>query len=242
MEQLPQSKSSRKRLRSLTRLVIGGVMVGLDSLLTNLDAWERQLEEQESQKIVAVDAPQAAGEEQTPRLEHALVGLVFEAQDTLLAGMEKADRLSQAVIRLNSFWLKPLQRSWPVRTLAHQMDRLTERGETEVKRWAERGRVEVEQSRRLAETAVSETVESGIESLTTNPEVRDLVQTQSTGLANEVLEEIRERTVSADNFLEGIARRVLKRTPRPELPEPSEQVLERATSARAPQPKRESRS
>lgn len=232
MEQMPQDKSTRRRLRSLTRLVIGGMLVGMDRLFTNLDEWERQQAEEESQDLVVIEAPETAGEQEPPHLEHALVGMVFEAQDSLLAGVEKVDSLAQAVIRLSAPWLRPIQRSWPVRSLTRQVDRLAERGEAQVMRWAERGQVEARQSRRLAETAITESVESGIEHLTTNPEVQELVQTQSTGLANEVLEEIRERTVSADSFLEGIARQVMKRTPRQQLPEPSNEVLERAARSR----------
>jgi hypothetical protein len=53
-----------------------------------------------------------------------------------------------------------------------------------------------------------------------NPEVQELVQTQSIGLAEEVVEEVRERTVSADNFVEGIVRAVLRRPSRSQLPYP----------------------
>jgi len=42
--------------------------------------------------------------------------------------------------------------------------------------------------------------------------------------AEEIVEEVRERTVSADNLLEGFLRHILRRPPRIELPVPSEVV------------------
>jgi 16S rRNA A1518/A1519 N6-dimethyltransferase RsmA/KsgA/DIM1 with predicted DNA glycosylase/AP lyase activity len=67
-------------------------------------------------------------------------------------------------------------------------------------------------------------VDGYIDYLTTNPEVQELVQLQSTSLATEVVEEVRERSVSADTFLEGIARSLLRRVPRAFLPEPPPEV------------------
>jgi len=71
--------------------------------------------------------------------------------------------------------------------------------------------------------------------LNKNPEnVQDLLAGQSTGLATELVEEVRERTVSADNVFEMIARSILRRTPREELPEPPPEVQRRAERAILP--------
>ena len=171
-------------------------------------------------------------------LSHALIGLFFEVQDGLLKGIDVFDHTSRAVSHLSEPWLRPLQQSRLLRPLRRQVDRLAERGEAELMRWVERGRQETEHGRKLVNTAISSTVDRSIETLTTNPEVQELVQKQSTGLANEMLEEVRERTVSADNFLEGIARRILRRKPREQLPEPPVELIERATSARSQKGKR----
>jgi hypothetical protein len=103
-----------------------------------------------------------------------------------------------------------------------------------VARWAALGRVEDEHSQALARFAFDKTVDKYIEYLTTNPEVQELVQQQSTGLANEVIEEVRERTVSIDNLLEGMARSVLRRMPRAVLPAPPE-TLRMSASPHPPQ-------
>jgi dihydroneopterin aldolase len=80
----------------------------------------------------------------------------------------------------------------------------------------------------VAGAALTERVDKAIDYLTANEEVQELVQSQSAGLIDEVIEEARERTVSADNFLEAVVRSVLRRPPRWELPEPPQEVKQQA--------------
>jgi hypothetical protein len=84
-------------------------------------------------------------------------------------------------------------------------------------RLQEIGKQEAEASRALGQTAASETLDAFLHRLAENPEVQELVQYQTTSLTSEVVEEIRERTVSADNLLEALVRRLLRQPPR--LPE-----------------------
>jgi hypothetical protein len=57
-----------------------------------------------------------------------------------------------------------------------------------------------------------------IETLSKSPALVDLVTTQGSSVASEILEEVRERGVSGDQLIEGLARRILGRTPRSKLP------------------------
>jgi hypothetical protein len=92
--------------------------------------------------------------------------------------------------------LQPILESPLAAPSRRQIDHLAARGQQEVQRWIERGRSEEQRSRAVASLAFDETVDAFLEYLTQNPEVKDLVQSQSTGLANEVLEEARARAVS----------------------------------------------
>jgi hypothetical protein len=68
-----------------------------------------------------------------------------------------------------------------------------------------------------------------IDYLNENPEqVQDLIQGQSLTLTAEILDEVRERTVTIDSFLEMVARALFRRSPRAELPGPPPQVRARA--------------
>lgn len=64
--------------------------------------------------------------------------------------------------------------------------------------------------------------------------VQTLVQGQSMNLANEVMNEVRERSVTADSLAEMIVRRVLGRKARTELPPPPTEVQRRAETSRIP--------
>lgn len=64
--------------------------------------------------------------------------------------------------------------------------------------------------------------------------VQTLVQGQSMNLANEVMNEVRERSVTADSLAELIARRLLGRKQRADLPPPPVEVQRRAETSRIP--------
>lgn len=64
--------------------------------------------------------------------------------------------------------------------------------------------------------------------------VQSLVQGQSLTLANQVREEVRERTVTADSFVDIVVRNILRLPPREQQPPPPPDVRRRADSARLP--------
>jgi hypothetical protein len=70
-----------------------------------------------------------------------------------------------------------------------------------------------------------------IDYLNENPEkVRNLVSGQSVGLAGQMLDEVRERTVTADSVAEMMIRNLLRKKPRAEVEEPPENVQARAAA------------
>jgi hypothetical protein len=72
-----------------------------------------------------------------------------------------------------------------------------------------------------------------VEHLQENSEaIRALVQSQSAGLASEVADSVRERTVTADTLLERFVRSVLRRKPREELDGPPPEVRDQAEHPR----------
>jgi hypothetical protein len=93
----------------------------------------------------------------------------------------------------------------------------------------------LEQHPEVVAPLINSQADDYIDRLQENPEkVQTLIQGQSTGLAAELLEEVRERTVSADNVIEMLVRSILKRSARQELPEPPYQVQQRAERAILP--------
>ena len=77
-----------------------------------------------------------------------------------------------------------------------------------------RGRIEARHSRALARAAITEIIHDVIDAFASDPAVQNLIQSQSTTLAGEVLGEVRERTVSADIYIDSLTRRLFRRARR----------------------------
>ena len=74
-----------------------------------------------------------------------------------------------------------------------------------------------------------------IEYLNAHPEqVQNLVAGQTISMTTELMNEVRERAVTADSVVEMLVRRVLGRKQREQLPEPPPEVQRRAEVARLP--------
>ncbi len=130
--------------------------------------------------------------------------------------------------------------------LREQVDLAQQLGAATLEQFIQRGRYEEQFGRRLSRRLVgapindivdylaknphvARLVEEQLTELRKNPEpVRELVQGQSVGMATEVVDELREQGVTADNLLEGVVRRVLRRTSRDKLPPPPLAVRLRA--------------
>jgi hypothetical protein len=254
--------AEKSRIRSLTRLAIGGIINGLDTLSRNMDAWEdespihadREDKKNASQiydvagiarERTLADTGDASEQPQTTALHgevllpndneagveksaYLVAGLLVAGQERLESTLKLADRAT----RLAGNWAEllggPVYRSRVMRPVRQGFSDLTEHGQLVVDRWMNIGRSEVETGRRSANAALTEQVDTAIEYLTANQEVQELVQSQSAGLVDEVIEETRERTVSIDNFLEALVRSVLRLPPRWELPAPPDELKQNA--------------
>ncbi|NIR63558.1 MAG: hypothetical protein GWN61_05625, partial [candidate division Zixibacteria bacterium] len=87
-------------------------------------------------------------------------------------------------------------------------------------------------SKQIFNTASHTTVDDSIDYLTQNKELQELVQQQSTGLAEEIMEELRERAFSLDTLIESAVRTTFRLKPRSEIPPPPVEVREHAERLR----------
>jgi len=231
----PATKDTYEELtRRIIRLLVGLVLVSQDSLRKQLPIWEdhaaRYLEEQaEREQTTAENGATEVGAEPTrlPAIsrtawfpkewEYSLVGLAFETPNYLRAGLSSLLKVPQKAWRLTSPLRFPLELLGVNDITRNWTEGLLDRLLIDMDRLQEIGKQEAEASRALGQTAASETLDAFLHRLAENPEVQELVQYQTTSLTSEVVEEIRERTVSADNLLEALVRRLLRQPPR--LPE-----------------------
>src|SRR5512135_1113551 len=203
-------------LRSTTRLLVGLALIGGDELLKRVQMLERDFD------ALPPDPEEMAGRIRTSPtgqyipddIRHALIGLAFEMQDQVRV---QTPRLLAAADQIISDVTRPAQsilNRIPIvgslsKSLGLQYDAMQKRGEDRLQRWIAIGQREEARSRVLADQTYNRIVDDFIGYLGDKPEVQELIAGQTTGLAGEVLNEVRERTVSGDSFLEGIMRAVL---------------------------------
>jgi hypothetical protein len=244
---MPQQEPDFQPLRSLTRLAVGGLLMVQEELTYHMRHWEqeanRQRAEQRQQTLPAADdddaeastpaLPPALPPAETPaeQVRFALVGLLFETQERL----SPSQRTPGPLDKLAASLLQTIDTNPALDPVRQQMNRLVERGESEVNRWVARGRSEEMHSRQYVDTALQRSFESSIHGVVQHAEVREMIHEHSAGLADELVEEVREHAVSTDDYLERIVRKYLKRKPREELPEPPEEVRRRAMHLRLPE-------
>lgn len=211
-------------LATLMRLLVGGAVIGVEELQRRSRQWQAEISQTAAHKMVI--APLA--ELERNRQRHTLIGLLFETPEALSRRLARVGQASGAAAGLVGKVSSPIVNSRLVRPLKRRVDNLVRQGEANIERWAERGQVEEQVSRALAEQAIAELFDEVmaevITQLAQKPEVRELLQQQSVGLAGEVIGEVRQRTASADALLERVARTLLRRSPHEavvELPVPA---------------------
>lgn len=226
-------QDSIEAVRLLTALLVGGTIEGADQLVTRLRKYEQELE-----VLAAADAARRASagqlgeimpeEDELDRLRFAMVGFVFEAQDRLGKGIYSAARLADSGLETADNISRPFRNFFlfrPVtKRIEERLDNLVEYGRDSIARWTATGRDLEPRSRALATRTYEEVVDEFIQMLAENEEIKDLVATQGISLVAEVRDGVRGRTVSADSSVESLVRRVLRRPPRSDLPEPPAEV------------------
>lgn len=220
-------------VQSFLRLLLGGVTSSPINLRGQLKQWEAQTEtildeqrdtsvqhlalptqrEQHHNEIVPYTAPRGS-ETEADKARLMLLGMVVDAQNRIEQALPNNPQPPAFITAM----LREYETNPALHGLRQQVDALAVRGERELHRLMEVGRTEEEHSQVLFQTAIRTTTESTIHGITTNQEVRELVQQQSIGIATEIVEEIREHGISLDNFIERTVRRLFRLRPRYELP------------------------
>jgi hypothetical protein len=245
----PPRTSLFNSLRSITRLMIGSVGLGIDEFQRHLSSWDKEYQYSQLQNdsnnynpssiennelVTVIPYEEIESAQPSNDFRFTIIGLLFETQDKLHSRLQTVSRAGRLINEVTTPIVRPFTRSWLIPPLRRRYNALVERGEDELNRWTSLGRSEYIRSRVMAQTAVESTYQETIDTLANDPEIQELIQTQGIGLAGEVVDELRERSVSADNFLDGFVRALLRRTPRKELPPPPEDVQKSAIYDRKP--------
>ncbi|MEJ2560439.1 MAG: RDD family protein [Anaerolineae bacterium] len=238
-EKLPpktfRPKRGRRRpgmLRTMARLSLGAGLLVVDTLIDRLeeDEIEPLPSSAERRPVEAVLIPADEWDTVLEDVEirpagYALLGLLSAYGARVRQGRTAWQRAARLGGMTVDFMLEPLRSSWLFAPLRDRYETLVEHGQAEVRHWTDAGRVEQDRSRALAQTAINQFIENTMEELIDSPRfellVQEMVEVQGRGMMDEVVEEIRERTVTLDTLSERFVRARLGRPPRESLPPPT---------------------
>jgi len=204
---------------TIVKALLGGAIEGTAELA-------RRLERLEAEMRAAEGGPPGPGtvDSSADVVRYMLGGMVLSAADGARQRAARLARTSDEFLRLTGSTIRPLANNRLtgiiVRPIDRAFGRLVARGQRRVDGWIALGQTHEPSARLLARQAYLDILDDFIGHLSENEQLTTLVQEQSVGLANEFVEEVRERTVSADTLAESVVRRILRRPPRTALPPP----------------------
>ncbi|HEX5547981.1 MAG TPA: hypothetical protein VFX24_11265 [Ktedonobacterales bacterium] len=194
---------------ALLRLLVGGAFVGARELRLRLERWQEAIPDAASTQAVASRAASPSD-----ALRYTLMGMMFETESRMRRRFSTMRRrLARASHEANRFYATVMSdmRYTPLEPLRARFEEMVYRATMTVDRWADRGRMEEQQSRDMAQEAVVSVIDELLDYMARNPEVRELIEQQGLSMAETAVDEVRERTATADMWIERIARGLLHR-------------------------------
>jgi hypothetical protein len=236
-ERTTEEKPQDGRLRTLARLSLGATLLAVEALSTT---GLQQVEEQEAAPTAAEERPIESvlipAEEWDTALRHELespprqvaLGFALDTQSrlsrTARAILRRGDQVTGGV----GHALSPVLSSRALSPARGPFESLVERGQAQVKHWRDLGRAEEARSRALVQDATEQLIDTSVDTVSSDPRtqkiVQEIIQQQSLGMADEAIEEVRERTVSGDMLLERPVRSILRRRQRESVPASTELI------------------
>ena len=217
---------------TFTRVSVGSALIALDTLTDRLEQVESAEEQaqqtrrtREAVLIPISEWDEEFGEPPSREARYLMLGVAADARNRVSKGGKVLSWASDAMANTLNLFLKPLRTSSVFSPLRRRFDASVERGETQVKHWKDMGRAEDTHSRTVAQYALNQFADETMDEITENERIQvfiqDMVAAQSLGIIDEAIEEVRERTLSSDYFIERPVRRLLRRPPRDEIPPPN---------------------
>jgi methyl-accepting chemotaxis protein len=203
----------------VSRFLLGLLIFGGEELLSRLRTAQQRIEA--SRDLVAVDVV-PDDESMTDLLGYLTLGMFVRGQKRLARRIDRGIRFTMstagwALGTLNRLTDNRLARPFR-QPIEQRMFELVMEGQQVIYE----GRREVHASRMLATKTVDETIDEVVQILAENPEVTAAIQQviagQGAGLTGTVVGNARHLGMSADDLAETMARRLLRRKPRRELP------------------------
>lgn len=215
-----------KSLRIVMRLALGTAALGADEIGRRLKEQQERYDKPVSKTanadnttvnatantsgVIVRSTVIAPDETEADRLRYALIGMVAQTPDLVANGISTAGRVSGKVTGAFSRVVRPVANSRLMKPVRERYESVAASGESMMDRWIEIGRTEEQAGRVMAQNVANKTVDELVDYIGQKPEVRDLIQQQSVGMFDEVLNAVQFRAAGADNKLEQAVRKIFR--------------------------------
>lgn len=211
-------------ISTATRLVVGSLLLTGDAFAQRALLWEQLAAQVEAAvPSTAADAPdpQAMPERADPeapapaapddsQLVLAAIGWMAAIPSQLSPDADLPHVLETAWLQITAS-LATLARGSLFTVSGGRLGPQTVLEDPDLRRWIVLGQIEAQRSRALAGVALVSIMQEVVAYLASEPAVQQLVQEQGTTLAGDVLDEVREYTVSGDTLVDGLVHRFFGR-------------------------------
>jgi hypothetical protein len=217
-------------LDSVLRVLVGGTLELSDLALNMMRSWEEAAATDHS------ELPTSHDETIADLMRYLIIGLMFDTQHRVRRGLTSAGGLLGTFAGAAISVTRPLANSRIMAPARKRAGMISDRALDEMVHLIQAGRRDEVIGRLASRSVADDSVNQVIDYLAANPEVIELVRQQSTGMATQLTAAVRERTVTSDNVLEGVVRRILRKPPRADLPGTPDIIKLQAIQANDPKP------
>lgn len=195
----PEPVEGTSSLDVLLHLGVGAVLLGFNSA-------SKRLQEKQSRIVVSPggEEPLSHLDDDEDQLKYALIGMILSTPRVLKRGTLRATQLANAGYSRVSGWLRPAGSSRLLRPINNRLDEMVARGEQIVTDWIDTGRRGEKTSQELLEQTTDEVVGELVKNVASRTDIKEIVQQQGMGMADELSEELQGRAAAADTILERV--------------------------------------
>jgi hypothetical protein len=175
--------------RLALRLALGSIILGREELNRRFREKQAQLDQSISPQLTI-----RSDETDNDRARYAVEGALVHTSESVSHGIQAVGNATNAVFKLASWLVKPVTGSRLMRPVRRQFDRFEARGEKLIQTWIDTGRSEEYLSRALVQDTTTEIIEEVLDYLAVSPEMDQLVEQQTSDMAEDMVEEFQDKT------------------------------------------------
>jgi hypothetical protein len=205
VESLGSEKPPADAVTTGVRLVIGTASLGLEALTSRLRALGDQ------PNVPDATPPSLA---ETASASDIVVGLASRGVRAAFSLGARGADLALRAARTTGAASETLEKLVPD-FLNEPMDQARDRARERIRRLGATGKEELDRSRAIARAALEDGLDALFARLADSRELQFVIRTQSVTAAEEAVDGIRDEAARIDDRLEGAARRLLGRRPKP---------------------------